>query len=651
MRLTNFFAELKRRKVYRVAISYAVVAWLLIQIATQVFPFLDVPNWAIRLVIILISLGCPIALVLAWAFDLTPQGVKRTEDLPAAPNEQLSRAAQEEIPQKSIAVLPFENLSDDPHNAHVADGIQDDILANLAKIADLKVISRTSVRQYKTGARNLRDIGRELRVAHILEGSVRAVGNRLRVNAQLINAGTDTHVWAETFDRQVTDLFALQSELAERITLALRANLSPQEKASLRIHSTSNLEAYENYLRARDLFRWSGAGDPHENGERALRCLERATELDPNFALAYTLAARWHGELFWFGFDRSDERLRKMKLNAETALRLQPDLGAAHLAFAYYYYLGFRDYAQARAKAEEARRLTPNDAEAYNIVATMNRRQGRWDESLATFEQSLELDPRNVSVMWDLAESCVAVRRDADAERVIAQALAINPEAHLFRLLRGTIALRSRGEVAPMREALHEIPREFDPGGSVTLMAVRIGLMEGNPAAAEESLGGHPHERYNDSGVGGIAGTLDGYSFPPEWLRGLIARARGDHETARQQFEVALDAVERDVNCCSEDAKSLMMCGLVHAALGHHDEAIRHGERAAALLPIERDAYDGPALATNLAAIYAQVGEKDRALDLLGKLRGVPMAATAGTLRVERDWDSLRDDPRFTSLL
>ncbi|MGZ4983173.1 MAG: FlgO family outer membrane protein, partial [Chthoniobacterales bacterium] len=227
MKLTNFLAELKRRKVYRVAIGYAVVGWLLIQVDTQVFPFLDIPNWIIRLIILLLALGFPIALVLAWAFDITPQGVIRTEDLPPASTPPATTTS---IPQKSIAVLPFENLSDDQANEYFADGIQDDILASLAKISDLKVISRTSVRQYRTGTRNLREIGEDLGVAHILEGTVRRAGNRVRVNVQLINACTDAHIWADTFDREMTDLFALQSELAERITVTLHANLSPQEK-------------------------------------------------------------------------------------------------------------------------------------------------------------------------------------------------------------------------------------------------------------------------------------------------------------------------------------------------------------------------------------------------------------------------------------
>ncbi len=318
----KFFSELKRRKVYRLAVAYAVGAWVLAQIVTQLLPYFDVPNWIIRLLILLLALGFPVALILSWAFDFTLQGIKRTDD--ALPGPGLPDA-----PEKSIAVLPFENLSDDQQNAYFADGIQDDILSSLAKVADLKVISRTSVRQYRGGARNLREIGAVLGVAHILEGTVRRAGNRVRVNAQLIDARTDAHLWADTFDREMTDLFALQSELAERIAAALRANLSAQEKASLQVHPTADLDAYDLYLRARDLFRWSGAGDPRENGEKALRLLEQALARDPHFALAHTLASRFHAELYWFGYDRTRDRLARAKAEAETALRIRPDLGDA----------------------------------------------------------------------------------------------------------------------------------------------------------------------------------------------------------------------------------------------------------------------------------------------------------------------------------
>ena len=282
MNAKKFFAELKRRKVYRVAVAYAIVSWLLIQIATQVFPFFEVPMWAVRLVIILLALGFPVALLLAWAFDLTPEGIKRTDDLDEA-QQQKAASGSKSIrathiappPEKSIAVLPFENFSDDMQNAYFADGIQDDILSSLAKVADLKVTSRTSVRQYKTGTRNLREIGEALGVAYILEGSVRRESNRVRINAQLIDARTDQHVWNDTYDREITDLFELQSELARRISFALRANLSPREKASLQIHPTANMAAYELFLRARDLFRWSGSGGareiPDQPGQRRAR--------------------------------------------------------------------------------------------------------------------------------------------------------------------------------------------------------------------------------------------------------------------------------------------------------------------------------------------------------------------------------------------
>lgn len=397
--MRNFFGELRRRKVYRVAVAYAVVAWLLIQIATQTFPFLGVPDWAVRLVIVLIVLGCPVALALAWAFDLTAKGIKRTEDL----EPELKIAT--EIPDKSIAVLPFENLSDNQENAYFADGVQDDILSNLAKIADLKVISRTSVRQYRGSERNLREIGAALGVAHILEGTVRRSGNRVRINAQLINARSDAHIWAETFDREAIDLFALQSELAEKIATALQANLSPREKASMQVHPTAHLDAYDLYLRARDLFRWSGAGDPHENGEKALRLLDQAIMRDPQFALAYSMASRFHDELYWFGFDRTPARLAKARVAVDTALRLHPELGDAHLALAYHYYYGYRDYERAHAELAIALRATPNDAEVWDGMAAVNRRQGRWDDAVANFERARQLDPHNAAVIWNLAET------------------------------------------------------------------------------------------------------------------------------------------------------------------------------------------------------------------------------------------------------
>jgi TolB-like protein/Tfp pilus assembly protein PilF len=642
--MQNFFGELKRRKVYRVAVAYAVVAWLFIQIATQTFPFLGVPNWAVRLVIVLVVLGFPVALILAWAFDLTAKGIKRTEDV--VPEQKPSM----KIPEKSIAVLPFENLSDDQENAYFADGVQDDILSNLAKIADLKVISRTSVRQYRGSERNLREIGAALGVAHILEGTVRRSGNRVRINAQLINAHTDAHVWADTFDREATDLFALQSELAEKIATALQANLSPREKASMQVHPTAHLDAYDLYLRARDLFRWSGAGDPRENGEKALRLLDQAITRDPQFALAYSLASRFHNELYWFGFDKTRARLAKAKTAVDTALRLHPELGDAHLALAYHYYYGYRDYESARAELAIALRATPNDAEVWDGMAAVNRREGRWEDAVANFERARQLDPHNAAVIWNLAETYLSLCRFDEADKVFADGLTNNPQARLFSLACGAIDFKRDGSTKALSAALKNLPRDFDPGGAVTTVAIRLNLMNRDYAEAAQWLEASTRDSLNDAGLGGMAASIDGYSFPRTWYAGLIARGQGEAAAAQRAFTKARETVQADLRQWPDDAKTNMMLALVDAALGQKDNAIKEGRRAVKLLPVAQDAFDGPAIATNLAVVYAQVGEPDLALQEITPLLEIPNGPTRGMLRVETEWDALRSDPRFQKL-
>jgi TolB-like protein/Tfp pilus assembly protein PilF len=643
--MRNFFSELKRRKVYRVAVAYAVVAWLIIQIATQTFPFLDVPNWAIRLVIIVVVLGFPIALILAWAFDLTPQGIKRTDDL--TPETKPST----QIPEKSIAVLPFENLSDDQENAYFADGVQDDILSNLAKVADLKVISRTSVRQYRSGARNLREIGTALGVAHILEGTVRRSGNRVRINTQLINARTDAHVWAETFERETTDVFALQSELAEKIATALRANLSPREKASMRVHPTKHRDAYDLYLRARDLFRWSGSGDPRENAEKALRLLDQAIARDPQFALAHSLASRFHSELYWFGFDKTHARLAKAKSTVDAALRLHPELGDAHLALAYYYYYGYRDYERADAELAIALRATPNDAEVWDGMAVIDRRQGRWDEAVSNFERARALDPHNGAVIWNLAETYFCLCRFEDAARMFDAGLTSNPHAHLFSIASAAIDFKRSGNTTVLHAALNELPPDFDPGGAVATIAIRLNLMNRDYDEASRWLEKSARETLNDAGLGGMAASIDGYSFPRSWYEGLIARGRGDERRAQQALTKTRAIVDADLRQWPDDAKTNLMLALVDAALSRKEDAIEEGRRAVELLPVSKDAFDGPAIATNLAVVYAQVGEHDLAFEQLVPARELPNGPTRAMLRVEPEWDSLRADPRFEKLL
>ncbi|PYK79553.1 MAG: hypothetical protein DMF40_05620 [Verrucomicrobia bacterium] len=648
----SFFAELKRRKVHRVAIAYAVAAWLLIQIATQVFPFFEIPNWAVRLVVIMLVLGFPIALILSWIFDLTPQGIRRTDeaDRDLAPPAGMRSATTRNIPEKSIAVLPFENLSDDKENEYFAAGVHDDVLSSLAKVADLKVISRTSVQQFKSGARNLREIGRALGVAHILEGTARRAGNRIRVNAQLIDARSDDHLWGETFDREITDLLTLQSELAQRITEALRANLSAREKTNLQSHPTQDILAYELFLRARELFHWAGSGYSPDKGAHALRLIEEAVERDPTFALAYALKSRLHSEVYWFGYDKSRAHLEKANTAAETALKLQPDLGEAHLAKAFYYYYGFRRYDTARAHVTAALRAIPNNADVLIAAAAIARREGKWQEALSNTEQARDRDPRSLLVLWELFVNYLAVHEYTKAEGAVSEALSISPTAPFFILAPGAIALFRDGVTAPLRSLLGKIPRNFDPGGAISTISLRLSLMERDLPEAERVLAACVHEKLEEEGLSGVAGALDGYIVPKSWYAGLIVQARGDASAARAAFERAKQAVEDDLAHCSEDAKSLVMLAMIHAELGEKKNALNAAARAGVLLPISRDSFDGPILATTLAAVSVKLGEKDSAIQQLESLVGVPNGPTPGILRVEPAWDSLRDDPRFKKL-
>jgi TolB-like protein len=655
----SFFSELQRRKVYRSAIAYGVVSWLLIQIATQVFPFLEIPNWVTRVVIVILLLGFPVALVLSWAFDWSFEGLKRTDDVASDLADDMrihphGSAAARRIPpppEKSIAVLPFDNLSDDKENDYFAAGVHDDILSNLAKVADLKVISRTSVQQYKGGGRNLRDVGLALGVAHILEGTARRAGNRVRINAQLIDARTDSHIWGEIFDREITDLFAVQSELAEQIAIALQANLSPREKISLHTHSTKDVVAYELFLRARDLFRWAGSGDSGSNGPEALRLIDQAIARDPQFSLAYALASRLHSELYWFGDDKMDARIELAKAAAEKALRLRPDSGEAHLAMAFYHYYGFRNYDAARKEIAIAYEVSPNDAEVLNTAGAVDRRQGQWSDAVLNMQKARELDPRNLSVISNLVETYIALHRYDEAEEIISEALAISPSAHFFTLARGALDLFRKGDTSKLRSALRTIPVGFDPGGAVTTIALRLSLMAHDYNEGARLVAASTYEKLNDTGLTGTSFMLDEYTVPKTWYTGLIERGRGDESAALTAFAAARRSVESDLEECSNNAKTVAMLSILHAELGNRDDAVHHARRAADLLPISRDSLDGPLIAICPAVVYARLNEPDLAIAELETLMGLPNGPTPGTLKAEPEWDSLRGHPRFQKLL
>src|ERR1044071_9276782 len=427
--MSGFFEELQRRKVYRVAAAYIIAAGFIIQISSAVFPAWELPNWAFRLVVVLLLIGFPIALILAWAYDITPQGIRATPTVGTSGSHRrhnliiligigiilsagaglfvLPRASARKL-DKSIAVLPFQNLSDEKENAYFADGIQDDILTNLSKIGDLKVISRTSVMSYRGSAmRNARDIGKALGVAALLEGSVRRMGNRVRVNVQLINANDDEHIWAENYERDLTDVFAIQTDLARRIASALQAKLSPNEKERLDRRPTENPDAYllfvqaHDYASQREMFR--------DTSLKAEPLFEQAIKLDPNFALAFAGLSMVESWLYHTS-DPVPARREKARLNADEALRLQPDLPEGHLALGFSYYYGDRDYERALAEFEIARRGLPNESQAYLAIGSIQRRQGKWPESTANLEKAASLDPKNTNVLVNLIYSYMALR-------------------------------------------------------------------------------------------------------------------------------------------------------------------------------------------------------------------------------------------------
>src|ERR1700738_2136290 len=438
--MSSFFEEVQRRKVYRVAAAYIIAAGFIIQIGSAVFPAWELPNWAFRLVVVLLLIGFPIALILAWAYDITPQGIKVTPEtsptshrrrnlallgasgiiISAAAGFFLLPPALAHKVDKSIAALPFDNLSDEKENAYFADGMQDDILTNLSKIGDLKVISRTSVMSYRDGSRNAREIGKALGVATLLEGSVRRIGNRVRVNVQLINADNDEHIWAEDYDRDLTDVFAIQSDLAKKISATLQAKLSPNEKARLDRRPTENPDAYllfiqaEQYATGADMFR--------DDSQKAEQLYEQAIKLDPNFAAAFACLSMVNSWAY-HTFDPTPARRERARVTADQALRLQPDLPEGHLALGFSYYYGDRDYERALAEFEIAKRDLPNEAQAYMAIGAIQRRQGKWAESTANFERATTLDPKNASMLVNLASSYMALRKFEAADKTVDRAI------------------------------------------------------------------------------------------------------------------------------------------------------------------------------------------------------------------------------------
>jgi TolB-like protein/Flp pilus assembly protein TadD len=680
----NFFSELQRRNVYKVAVAYAVVSWLIIQVATQVFPFFEIPNWAVRLVVLVLILGFPVALILAWAFEITPEGIKRAEDV--APNESITRKAGRKlvgitiavavvaaglfgfqllrprlmsgsapvattepastvIPEKSIAVLPFENLSDDKENAYFADGVQDEILTDLAKVADLKVISRTSVMQYRnSAARNLREIGQQLGVAHVVEGSVQRAAEKVRVNTQLINARTDAHEWAENYDRPINDVFAIQSEIAKAIAEQLQAHLSPREKEAIAQAPTKDVVANDLFVRARALDDMANNPGAKQYLLQGVSLLEEAVRRDPNFVAAYCLMCEIQLDLFWYGFDHTPARLDKGREALQAAERLQPEAGEVHLEKGLFAYHGFRDYQTARAEFERARQTLPNSSRLYLYLGSVARRQARWDDSLKSFDRAVELDPRSFVLTEEAAFTYAGVNRTAEATRLLRRAVELAPKDYFARISLAQLPYTLSGDLGPLRRQLKIFQEEGAEATSNAAEAfVGCALADRDRPAAEQALTYVPDE--------GVVNDVENFQLPRGWFVGLVAHTFGDDGRAQTAFSAARAIEAKIVQEQPDYAPAWSMLGLLDAGLGRKAEAISEGRRACELLPLSKDSWEGPSYIINLAIIYSWLGEKDSALEQLDLSVKNPGGISYGELKFQPYWDSLRSDPRFQKIL
>ena len=549
-------------------------------------------------------------------------------------------------PAKSIAVLPFDNLSRDPNNTYFADGVQDEILTNLARVADLKVISRTSVMQYKSGiARDLRKISHELGVANVLEGTVQRSGNRVRVNAQLVDARTYRQLWGESYDGDLADVFAIQSEIAERIVSQLKSKLSPQEKASIEQKPTADLVAHDLYIQAKTLLSTAVFSTPLQEGlVEAVRLLNSAIERDPAFALAYYQLAQAHDLIYFVGTDHTSARLALAEAAIQSLTRLLPNSGESHLALAKHLYWGYLDYDRARNELSLAQKSLPNEPWVFAVASYIDRRQSRWPESIKNLEHAIELDPQNPGgqLLQQLANTYRALRRYADQERALDRAITISPKDAPLRVQRSAIELEwhadPRAPLSTIEAIIAEDPREAT---NIAEFWLSGSLCARDFDGARRALAVLP-----------IAGCYDDtVPFPRVWCEGLVAQMGADQAAARSAFISARNEAAKLVAEQPNYAEALCVLGMADAALGNKEDAIREGRRAVELLPVTKDAIIGAQLAQNLALIYAWTGEKDLALQQLAVATNIPGYLSYGELRLHPRWDPLRGDPRFEKIV
>ena len=674
MRLTNFFSELKRRNVYKVAVAYAVASWLLIQIATQVFPFFEIPNWAVRLVVLLSIAGLPVALVFSWAFEITPEGIKREAEVQAdksigrhtgwkitaitillaviaaglltfqllRPKSTITSRQSEPasaISVKTIAVLPFDNLSDDKSNAYFAEGIQDEILTRLSKIADLKVISRTSTQKYKSAPDNLRDVARQLGVANILEGSVQKIANAVHVNVQLIRAATDEHLWAESYNRTLNDVFGVEAEVASAIAEQLNAKLTGTEQKAVADKPTQNAAAYDAYLRGLSL----------EHNEYSYGAyLQVATDyaeavrLDPKFALAWARLAVIRSFLYFNRIDPNTNSAAAVKEAADRAMALSPEAGESWVAQGAYRYRVLRDFASALAAYQEAQKRLPNNALVYEYMAYVERRLGRWQDAEANYKKAIELDPRDIQLLSSMGnEFYNYLRRFDDALAMLDRALEISPDSEQSRANKANV-LQSMGRLSEAAQELSRIPATSTEDWVVSARIAQA-LYERQYGAAIQIA----DRRLNATATGQ---PLDTFALAALVNAGYCYLWTGRPEEARRAFTRALNELKPTPDTVvPPDANiSPMLPALAYAGLGEKEMALKQAQQA--LKDYETDAIGKAQTEVAIAQVQAQLGDREAAITALPHLLEVPAGITTADLKFNPFWDPLRNDPRFQKL-
>src|SRR6476646_9613979 len=660
--MSGFFEELQRRKVYRVAAAYVVAAGFLIQIASAAFPAWELPNWSLRLVIVLLLIGFPIAVILAWAYDITllgiqgtPPGTHRRRNLillivtaviisASAGFFLLPRAIWQKI-DKSVAVLPFQNLSSDPDNAYFADGIQEEILTRLAKIEDLKVISRTSTQGYQSELGNLAEIAKQLGVANILEGSVQKAGNQVRVNVHLVNVQTGSQLWAERYDRKLSDIFSVESEIAKGIAESLQAKLTGREEQALSAQPTNNPQAYDAYLRG---LAFEARGNYSSDALfKAIEFYDLAVRLDPNFALAWARLSGVHALLYSNRRDTTAARRDAAKEALENAQKLQPNTPETLLFTGYYQYWVLHDYGLAKATFERVSKKLPGNSEVLYALAAIARSEGHWDESVAYWERGLALNPRNTALLTEVAFTYAALRQFPKAEKLYDRALNILPNELSLMALKASID-QAEGNLQEAAKLLAQVNAETNSDVAVRIKLAQWRLERNYTEATRWAQARQDRLR--------LASGID--KGTKQLGNALVHRVAGDTTQAKAFAEQARNTLEPLRKEQSDNAFVAAALAVAYALLDETDSALNEAQRAITLSPSNKDRLSGPAFEENLALVEMMIGENSRAIATLTRLLQTPYGGwlysptpiTPALLRLDPIWDPLRTEPVFQKL-